>query len=152
MVYDVVISQMNCLEGNQFLLEAPYMPGMKRTDRNVLGAHIRSSVVLPQAVVCSQLKTSSIRRSPIEMVHPMSLLPVFLSENLIAFLSQGHSAEPTSITLKNRIPEFCIQSDPKEVLWERPILKIYPQFPLYRLLIIYSRAFVRVFSDFSVII
>lgn len=54
------------------------------------------------------------------MVHPTSLLPAFPSENLIALLSQGHSAESTSITLKNEIPELFIHSDPIETLREHP--------------------------------
>ena len=40
------------------------------------------------------------------MAHPIPLLPTFPTENPIAVLSQGHSAEPTSITLKNKIPEL----------------------------------------------
>lgn len=101
MVYDVAVGQVNCLEGNQSLLKAPYVPGIKTHGWNMPGAHIRSSLELLQDVVCSRLKTSSLWRSPVTMAHPISLLPAFPSENLIAFLSQGHSEESTLIPLKN---------------------------------------------------
>lgn len=101
MVYEIEVCRVNCLERNQFLPEAPTCQASRHRDRNVPCApHPRSSPELLQIAVCSQLK----KRFNLEVPHYhdsfLSLLSTICSENLIAFLSQGHSAEPKLIILK----------------------------------------------------
>lgn len=51
MVYDVVVSQVNCLEGISFFWKPLTCQASKHMDTNMLGAHTRSSLELLQAVV-----------------------------------------------------------------------------------------------------
>lgn len=88
MVGEVAFSHAHCLEGDPFLLEALACQASRNRDRNELSPRW-GLLANPWCVVCSQPET---RLSYDDLAHlPATHLPQWKP---VAFLSQGHSAEP----------------------------------------------------------
>lgn len=94
MVHEAAVSHVNCLEGNQLLLEVPTCQASRHRDKNMLCTHPRSSGNAHGSWFAASSRQGPVWRSPITMNNPVSLPPMSPSENL------------PKITVQNKIDHF----------------------------------------------
>lgn len=139
--------KLNCLEWDEFLLDAPTWQATRHRDRKVLCAGPRSSPEPAWVEVCHLLKTRLNLEFP--HYHDSSHRP---ATHLLQWkpycISSPMSQCRTNVDhFKKQNPRIIHPLRPNRDSLKTPMLRMCPQFPLYTLLIICSQAFVEVLSD-----